>query len=376
VAPKTYPVKYAFNAGEISQLCQFRDDVGKISTACLTLENMIPLVEGGAKKMPGTYFAGATALGGAMFIGTIVGTTLTVTEVIYGTIRIGQTVYGVGVTPGTVITAYIPTETPFYTFYSVSGSTPGTGTGNWQFVGTQWRTHYEPVTSALSELTFTNLGFSIPSTATIIGVSVSANLVSQFTTTSILSQVALWSAGTSLGTIKTPNTPFTTSVLTEVYGSSTDLWGAALTPATINDPGFGFAMAVATDTSRVFIGEPFTVTVNYQIETEVESGSPGGIGQYTVSQSQTIASELLQTGSSGKSRLVPFQFSTAQGAVLEFSAGIIRIWEGATEGSWSLGVALQTPPAGVNYSPATTYASGNLALVGPWVAALNYSSSG
>jgi hypothetical protein len=372
VAPKAYPVKYAFNSGEISELCQFRDDVQKIESACLTMENIIPLVEGGAKKMPGTYFAGATALGGAMFIGSIDGTTLTVTKVIYGTIRIGQTVYGVGVAPNTVITAYIPTETPFFTFFNITQGGTGTGTGDWQFVGTQWRTHFEPVTTTLAQLTFAGFGFAIPASATILGISVSAELVSQFATTSVLSQVALWNSAGQVGTLKSPNTPFTTSVLPEAYGNDTDLWGAALTPAIINDPTFGFAMAVVTDTSRVFIGGPFTMTISYQIETEVSSGSPGGVGQYTVSQTQTVPSELLQTASSGKSRLVPFQFSTIQGAVLEFSAGIVRIWEGASQGSWSLGVALQTPPSGVNYSPQTAYDAGNLALVGPSAAALNY----
>ena len=63
--PKTYPVRNAFNAGEVSPLVDFRDDVQKYSSACLTLENAVPLVEGGAKKMPGTYFAGPTALSGA-----------------------------------------------------------------------------------------------------------------------------------------------------------------------------------------------------------------------------------------------------------------------------------------------------------------------
>jgi len=45
----------------------------------------------------------------------------------------------------------------------------------------------------------------------------------------------------------------------------------------------------------------------------------------------------------GKSRLVPFQFSTEQGAILEFSAGIVRIWEVATPGSWALGLAESSP---------------------------------
>ena len=60
MAGKIYTTRNAFNAGEISELCAFRDDVAKYTSACLTLENAVPLVEGGAKKMPGTYFAGTT----------------------------------------------------------------------------------------------------------------------------------------------------------------------------------------------------------------------------------------------------------------------------------------------------------------------------
>lgn len=149
-----------------------REDVAKYNSGCRTLENMIPLVEGGSKKMPGTYFAGATALGGAMFTGSISGTTLTVTAVQYGVIQVGQTISGAAA--GTTIT----------------------------------------------------------------------------------------SAGTGLG----------------------------------------------------------------------------GVGTYVVSISQTLLSTSLQTLANGKSRLVPFQFSTEQGAFLEFSRGIIRIWEGASANSWSLGL--------------------------------------
>lgn len=370
---KSYPVRGSFNAGEISSLVSFRSDIQKYESACLTLENAIPLVEGGAKKMPGTYFAGASALGGAMFTGSITGTTLTITAVIFGTIRVGQSLSGPGIAPGTVITAYIPTSTPFITFYNVqNAAASSTGTGDWQFVGNQYRTQFEPATTALSDLFFTGFGFSIPTGATILGVTVSAALASQFSTTSVVSQVSLWQTGATIGTIKTPLTPFTTTDAYEVYGNSTDLWGAALTPAIVNDPSFGFAIAVVTDTSRVFIGGPFYVTVYYEVTTTVMSGQPGGVGSYTVSISQTIPSEQMQTASNGKSRLAPFQFSTAQGAILEFSAGVVRIWEAAAQGQWSLGLALQTPPSGVDFNPATTYSAGNIALVGPWVAALFY----
>ena len=196
--PKTYPVRNSFNAGEVSELISgMRDDIQKYSSSCLTLENASPLVEGGAKKMPGTYFAGGTANGGAMFTGSISTTTLTVTAVNYGVLQVGQTIFGAQ--SGTTITAL------------------GTGTG--------------------------------------------------------------------------------------------------------------------------------------------------GVGTYTVSPSQTFANGLLQTASSGKSRLVPFQFSTIQGAILEFSAGIVRVWEGSSQGVWSLGLVVGNP-ANYTYNPATAYTTGNVVSFG------------
>jgi len=58
--PKIYPYFNSFNAGEISELLYNREDITKYKSACRVLENAFPLVEGGAQKMPGTYFAGPT----------------------------------------------------------------------------------------------------------------------------------------------------------------------------------------------------------------------------------------------------------------------------------------------------------------------------
>jgi hypothetical protein len=202
IMPKTYPVRNSFNAGEVSELINFREDISKFSSSCRVLENAVPLVEGGAKKMPGTYFAGTTANGGAMFTASIAGTTMTVTAVKYGVIQVGQTIVAPGADSGTTVSAY------------------GTGMG--------------------------------------------------------------------------------------------------------------------------------------------------GTGTYTITPTQTVASETMQTASDGKSRLVPFQFSTEQGAILEFSAGIVRVWEGASQGDWSLGLALSLPSGVLNYSPVTAYIATNHALLGPW----------
>ena len=191
---KIYHSVNAFNSGEVSGLISgARDDISKYRSACRILENSLPLVEGGAKKMPGTYFGDSTALGGSTFTGSISGTTLTVTAVNYGTLRIGHVLFGPGVATGTSITAL------------------GTGTG--------------------------------------------------------------------------------------------------------------------------------------------------GTGTYTVSTSQTVASEQMMTESGGKSRLVPFQFSTAQGAFLELSQYLIRIW---VDGGLELGFPVDV----LDYNPVTSYTSGNTVLVG------------
>src|ERR1700733_3322151 len=120
-----------FNSGELSPLIESRSDLTKYAAGCQTLENALPLVEGGAKKMPGTIFAGIAACGGPLgiastgksrlvpftfstnqtlvleffgassFTGSIAGNTLSVTAISAGLLFIGATISGAGVTPAT-----------------------------------------------------------------------------------------------------------------------------------------------------------------------------------------------------------------------------------------------------------------------------------
>ena len=55
-----------FNSGEVSPLIESRSDLAKYPAACKTVENAFPLTEGGAMKMPGTYYAGLAANGGPL----------------------------------------------------------------------------------------------------------------------------------------------------------------------------------------------------------------------------------------------------------------------------------------------------------------------
>ena len=58
--PKASILCNSFNSGEVSELIESRSDLSKFQAACKTLENAFPLVEGGAKKMPGTMFVTST----------------------------------------------------------------------------------------------------------------------------------------------------------------------------------------------------------------------------------------------------------------------------------------------------------------------------
>jgi len=264
MAPKTYPVRNAFNSGEISGLVDFRDDVSKYSSACLTLENAVPLVEGGAKKMPGTYFAGPATLGGSLFTGSISGTNLTVSSIQYGTLQPGQQISGSGVSSGTTIVAN-----------SFTGSISGT-------------------------------------TLTVTAVATGSLAVGQLILgPGIVGGTTITALGTGSG------------------GTGT-----------------------------------YSINNSQTVPSEAIISITQGPGVYVVSASQTVASTSMRSSTSGKSRLVPFQFSTAQGAVLEFSAGLIRIWEPTAPGQWSLG--LVAAPASGNYNPATSYVNGNVVVVGPF----------
>lgn len=57
--PEATPLINNFNGGEISPKIDARSDISKYFSGCRILEGMIPFVEGGAMRSPGTYYVGA-----------------------------------------------------------------------------------------------------------------------------------------------------------------------------------------------------------------------------------------------------------------------------------------------------------------------------
>ena len=146
--------------------------------------------------------------------------------------------------------------------------TGGTGTTYWDFVAPQWRSNFNPGLSPLNAFQATNFGFAIPTTATILGAAVTfGNVLQSASAGSNIAQVALWQSGSLLGTAKSPATPMTTTPTLHTYGGSADLWSAALTPAIVNDPTFGFAVSVDLLGPRGFLDQDtgFTMQVYYTL---------------------------------------------------------------------------------------------------------------
>ena len=57
--PKVNPLQPSMNAGEFSPRMVARTDFNKYPLACATLENMIPMPQGGATRRPGTRYVAA-----------------------------------------------------------------------------------------------------------------------------------------------------------------------------------------------------------------------------------------------------------------------------------------------------------------------------
>lgn len=96
-------------------------------------------------------------------------------------------------------------------------------------------------TTTSQALKSTDLGFSIPSGATINGIEVSVNIKANASSSGEISDVTLVRAGTRDGaTTKTPADTLTTSATFHTFGGPTDLWGASWTDTDINDVGFGW----------------------------------------------------------------------------------------------------------------------------------------
>src|SRR5215472_4746825 len=222
---------------------------------------------------------------------------------------------------------------------STTQNTGGTGSTYWAYVAPQWRSNFNPGTSPLLAFQATGFGFTIPSTATILGVVVELGIVAQGPTTGTVAQVALIQGGAVIGTPKTPATPYTTTPTVHNYGSAGDTWGVALTPAIVNDPTFGFASSSATDIERVFMDQPYTMQVYYTLS---GSGTVANIASIVINNETFPGLAFVTT--TAPHGLVP----GIDVSIVGVEPGTVANISGA---EWSSGVTTLTTQTSHNLSP-------------------------
>lgn len=148
-------------------------------------------------------------------------------------------------------------------------------TNNWQVNGTELRTINDSNNYTESPVYCTGLSVAgqIPSTAVIYGVSVSIFLINQSSSTdgSLLQSLSLVDGGALIGSIDSLGLSIpgkNSSFPTFSEGSSSDTWGAALTPSIVNSSTFGIDIQTYRGNDRLFIGESSTIvpqiTIYYQ----------------------------------------------------------------------------------------------------------------
>lgn len=109
----------------------------------------------------------------------------------------------------------------------------------------------------------TNFGFAIPTDATVAGVTVAIERNSTVGATTVDNSVKLVKGGTISGNDKASASTWGTSDAVATYGSATDLWGLALTPADINLSTFGVAVSAATTLAATADIDYISITVDY-----------------------------------------------------------------------------------------------------------------
>lgn len=110
----------------------------------------------------------------------------------------------------------------------------------------------------------TNFGFSIPASATILGISATFSASSTGSPNVSDNGIFLLKAGVIVGADHSAGVVWTGTLS---YGSSTDLWGTTWLPADINASNFGLSMAASNSNlsfnRTAYVSNPVSLTVTY-----------------------------------------------------------------------------------------------------------------
>ena len=118
----------------------------------------------------------------------------------------------------------------------------------------------------------TNLGFAVPTDATVLGITFELNRYASAPSAAGDWQIQLTKSGsTGTGTNKATGTVWPTSPTTAAYGGAADLWGTTWTPAEINASTFGALVASTLSSTTTVSVDFFQITVTYQTADGIDS---------------------------------------------------------------------------------------------------------
>ena len=151
-----------------------------------------------------------------------------------------------------------------------SANSPGTATNDnsnggtlaWSLTSPYTASNVGPYNAQTTQyIKFTNLGFNIPSTATILGVVV--NIVRNGSNTNYVSDssIKLIKGGAIGGSDKSTGAVWPTASTLASYGSGTDLWGNALLYSDVNSANFGVAIAASMIAQKNIVATITSVSI-------------------------------------------------------------------------------------------------------------------
>lgn len=129
----------------------------------------------------------------------------------------------------------------------------------------------------------TGYGFTIPAGATISGITVNLERMSEHDTRTRDSAVYLVKAGTVVGSNRATTNPWATTEAVDAHGGGSDLWGVTWTPAEINASNFGVAVSAtkpgATGSDYDVSVDLVQVVVTYTLPLDCSppAGAPAGV---------------------------------------------------------------------------------------------------
>jgi len=231
---------------------------------------------------------------------------------------------------------------------------PGTGANDASIGATAWTTPGNITAADASDATCNagassqylvakNFGFAIPSGASISGITVTASVSEHSAGTETFNARLQDDAGALTGTGKTASLNGTTKV-TYTYGSTSDVWGATLTPAKVNDVDFGVRFWFTTSHDVRVDNVQMAVEYLSGGATLVTSVSTAAAGTATASYSRAPTGQASTTG----------QGSVTPSAAIAPTGSAVTSGQGTIEGVRQRGQVVTLSQGTLTYSPATS----------------------